>query len=157
MKSRKYKFRTNSPYKNEDANKVGRYLEKKFKGRVTAEKTEKIARDKNSPIHKYFEWDDTKAAYAHRLYQARSLINALYVVIDGEEPVRAYENVFVSEIDANEYVDIEDIAKVPTLQSQVLETAKRELIYWKLKYSRYDKFFRRIFSEISKLEKRSEQ
>jgi len=46
------------------------------------------ARDKKSPIHKYFEWDKSKASYQFNLMQARVLIRRIpveYVNNDGDK------------------------------------------------------------------------
>jgi len=50
-------------------------------GRFTADEIVKAARNEDSPLHEYFEWDDGKAAHAHRLYQARGLIRRLWIVV----------------------------------------------------------------------------
>lgn len=52
-------------------------------GRLTPEEVLEHARDPDSPGHKHFEWDDTKAAYKHRIEQARELL-ARRVVIKSE-------------------------------------------------------------------------
>lgn len=39
------------------------------------------ARDESHPLHDRFEWDDSKAAEAHRLNQARVLIRSVRVVV----------------------------------------------------------------------------
>ncbi len=46
----------------------------------------KEARDEKSPLHSSFEWDDAKAAHAHRLDRARTLIKTVHFIIkDGKE------------------------------------------------------------------------
>lgn len=47
------------------------------------------ARDEESPIHAWFEWDDSTAAEAYRVDQARDLIKSVRVIRDDrpEEPV----------------------------------------------------------------------
>jgi len=48
-----------------------------------------VAKDPNSPIHNDFEWDDTKAGYEYRLYQARTLIRKVSFVFEtSQEPER---------------------------------------------------------------------
>ncbi len=58
-------------------------------GRLTAEQVVEDARDPDSPLHGYFTWDDTEAANAHRLNEARALIRSVKVVV-------TYENQKVS-------------------------------------------------------------
>jgi len=49
------------------------------------------ARDAHSALHRYFEWDDTLAAEAHRLVQAENLVRRVHVMVVPEgqtDPVR---------------------------------------------------------------------
>jgi hypothetical protein len=49
-------------------------------GTIAPEKVVEEARDDNSPLHVYFEWDDDKAAQAHRLEQARGLLRRVRII-----------------------------------------------------------------------------
>lgn len=54
------------------------------------------ARDKKSPLHKLFEWNNTKAAELYRLSQARTLIVNVTFICDASPelgPLRAFVNV----------------------------------------------------------------
>lgn len=65
-----------------DAAKIGPLLEKFEKlGQLTPEFLVKEAERKNSPFHKFFEWDNGRAAHKHRIEQARFLIRSVRVVI----------------------------------------------------------------------------
>jgi hypothetical protein len=60
-------------------------------GRLEAAEVVKAARAPSSPLHTYFEWDDKKAAAAHRIGQARDLIRRVQIdviVEPGSEPIR---------------------------------------------------------------------
>ena len=46
-------------------------------GRLTPDAVVNAARDSENPLHPHFEWDDTKAAEAHRRNQARTLIKTV--------------------------------------------------------------------------------
>ncbi len=59
-------------------------IEQKRGGRLTPDDVVADARDPASPTHSYFTWDDTKAAEAYRIDQARSLITMVRVVIKVE-------------------------------------------------------------------------
>ena len=49
------------------------------------------ARPRASPLHEKFTWDDSAAAHAYRLWQARELIQVTVRVLPGStESVRAY-------------------------------------------------------------------
>ncbi len=54
-------------------------------GRLTPDLVVKAARDKDSVLHRYFEWRDPHAAHAHRLDQARKLIQSVRVEIIVEQ------------------------------------------------------------------------
>ena len=54
-------------------------LAMKHGGRITAETVVKDAKRKNSPLHKYFQWDVTKAAHAYWLDVARSIIRSVRI------------------------------------------------------------------------------
>ena len=54
-------------------------------GLLTASVVVKAARNKESPLHSHFEWDNKKAGERYRLVQARALINRVRVVTVHEE------------------------------------------------------------------------
>lgn len=62
-------------------------LEIKGGGNLTHEMVLADAQDPSSPLHDYFEWDDTKAAQAWRIEQARLLVRSVRVVINTERQV----------------------------------------------------------------------
>lgn len=53
-------------------------------GRLTPDAVVAHAAQEDSPLHEHFEWDDSKAAHAHRLDQARSLITSVKVEVKTE-------------------------------------------------------------------------
>ena len=48
-------------------------------GRITPARVVEAARDPESPLHRYIDWDDTTAARKYRLVQARNLIRVVIV------------------------------------------------------------------------------
>jgi hypothetical protein len=50
-------------------------------GRLTPDMVVNDAEDPSSPLHKYFEWDESRAAHAYRLDQARRLIARVRVCV----------------------------------------------------------------------------
>lgn len=54
-------------------------------GRITAEAVVEAASRPDSVLRSLFEWDDSKAAYEHRLEQARGLIRSVRVHITVED------------------------------------------------------------------------
>ena len=72
-----------------DANKVADEI---GTGKITPEEVLEIARNKDSELHKCFEWDDGIAAEKYRLTQARGILLNLYYVPQKKdsEPVRKF-------------------------------------------------------------------
>ena len=63
------------------------------RGILRPEDVVEAAKPKASPLHDRFQWNDGKAAYEYRLWQARQLIS---VTVTYEEPVNAHVRTFVS-------------------------------------------------------------
>lgn len=59
-------------------------MAKRNGGKITPAAVVEAARAKNSPLHRYFEWDNTKAAQLYREDQARALIRSVKVQITTE-------------------------------------------------------------------------
>lgn len=62
-------------------------LAKKGAGTLTPVSVVDAARSPESPLHRYFEWNDSLAAIAHRLDQARVLIRSVRVSVTVEEKI----------------------------------------------------------------------
>lgn len=58
-------------------------------GELTAESVVAEASRPDSPLHRYFEWDDTIAAREYRKVQARALIRRVTIVVD-DRRLRAF-------------------------------------------------------------------
>jgi len=54
-------------------------------GTITPDAVVRAAAEEASPLHRHFEWDDTEAAHAFRLEQARTLIRSVRVLVTTEE------------------------------------------------------------------------
>ena len=100
-----------------------------------------------SPLHKFFTWDDRKAADKYRLVEARQLICSVYVRhADSEEsvPVRAFVNIKVDGDDdatPQGYVSQTTMLKAPNLQQQILTYAKNQLLLWRAKFGHLEAFY----------------
>lgn len=110
------------------------------------------ARRKSSPLHAHFEWDDGKAAEAHRLAQAAALIRRVHVrVIPAPESkpirVRAYianrdlPGRDEDNVEAGQYTSIEDVARRSSYAEAVEESIRRDLARLQVKYSSATQFF----------------
>jgi hypothetical protein len=110
---------------------------------------EKAASPK-SPLHNFFEWDNSVAAEQYRLWQARQLIAKVYIVpsdAPDSEPVRAFVNVY-SEEDNEEldgpdqgYVWTPGLDSKPNYKRQVIAYAEAQLQHWRRKFGAYKEFF----------------
>lgn len=124
-----YKWKTGAR-KGGNAQVVGDLLETirvRHEGRLTADMIVSAARKSKSPLHGYFEWDDSVAAEKHRTTQARELVRSITVRFENsptQEPVRA----FVKIIQGNEahYTSIEHAMSEADMRSQVLHRALSE-------------------------------
>jgi hypothetical protein len=122
-----------------DAQTVGKYLERQFpRGQVTPEALVKVARSRSCPLHKYFEWDDRKAAQKYRLHQARQILRAI-VIESNDMDIPAYHSVIV--VAGNEehqsYVALNRCRASPNLWNQVLRAALVEARAWSSRYQAY--------------------
>lgn len=50
-------------------------------GKITPQQIVDAARNEDSPLHRFFEWDDDKAAEQYRLDQARTLLRSCQVEV----------------------------------------------------------------------------
>lgn len=105
----KYKARAGAPFKVEDAQAIGEEIEQLpvKQPRTIVEK----ARNPNTILHNYFDWNDSVAGEKWRLQQARNIVNHIIEikVIQGEEhEIKSFfpvfneqkENVYVTNVEA---------------------------------------------------------
>jgi hypothetical protein len=136
-----------------DAQKVGERLEalrSDSNGVLFTKDVVADARSEASPLHPFFEWNDRKAAVAHRLNQARTLIRAVVLgAIDDEEvSSRAY----VADAESGGYRNTTD--QLVTMRATTTapasssgrfgrdraEEARRELRLWRERYGALESF-----------------
>ena len=88
-------------------------------GTITPTHVVDYAEAKDSPLHRYFEWNDKKAADQHRLQQARQLIASVTVERQKEKPeLRAFVN--VTKGGERQYLPILEVLDDKKLTMQVL-------------------------------------
>lgn len=135
MSSKIYKFRPGSRVSG-DPQVVGERLDQlTINGRLTAEGVLDDARAISSPLHSCFEWDDSTAAEAHRLWQARQLIACVITIetlLDQPRPVREYVAVHTPQERC--YVQTEVALKDEDMRAVVLAQAERDFRSWEAKY-----------------------
>lgn len=101
-------------------------------GRLTPLAVVEAARDRKSPLHRHFEWDDAKAAEAYRLDQAREIVRVVRIEEAGEEPTRAFLS--VNDGAGVSYRTAQDVAGSLDLQLAVLKQAERDLDAFQRRY-----------------------
>lgn len=124
-----------------DAAVLGEAFERlKASGPLTADRVLTEAMNARSPLHRYFEWDDEKAAHQFRLEQARRLIRSIEVVLEDAKgkqvPMRAYYSVKDAEGQRG-YEPMQFVFATPELADQVIQEAVTQLEAWKTKYAKY--------------------
>lgn len=129
----------------QDAKAVGRHIEllrKQCKGEITPEDILDDAKHDNSPLHSFFEWDDSVAAHQHRLAQARGLIRSVVAVYTHEDrpatTARAY--VHVNEPSAPHYRELSHALSQKKTRQLVLQRAWNELQSWRKRYADLKEF-----------------
>jgi hypothetical protein len=90
------------------------------------------ARSSKSLLHRYFEWDDAKAAEQHRLDQARALIRSIRVIDDDDKSRPAFLS--IRNDDGIGYRAFEEVLRSPDLRQRLLEQAQRDLDAWTQRY-----------------------
>lgn len=154
MSSVQYAWKANRSFK-VTAQIVGQELEnieREGGGRITPAAVVERAKSSNSVLHSFFEWDDSKAADQHRLWQARSLIGAVVVRSYKDQdtkPVRAFVN--ISGDGGREYLGIISVMSDEEKRTAMLKQAKEELDEWRERYRGLQEFGR-VFDAIDQLD-----
>jgi len=111
-------------------------------GSVTAEIVLNEAKKKTSPLHRHFDWDDTKAAMRFRLIQAAELIRKIkveYIVSESQTVrVRAFHNVHEDESEEQSkgvFVGLDEALTVESYRDQLLANCKRDMMAFRSKYA----------------------
>ena len=92
------------------------------------------ARAKNHPLHPHFEWNDSLAAEAYRLDQARNLIRIVRVEDDKAEDGTAPAFISINDGDGRAYRKVEEVKRSVDLQLALLKQARRDLDAWQRRY-----------------------
>ena len=117
-------------------------LEKRY-GKLKPELVVDAAQSPASPLHRFFQWDDSVAAREYRIQQARGLIRSVHVkIIDDEEirkPVRAF--ISMDRYTGNSgYENVVSVMSDDAKREQVLRVARAELEAWRKRYDDLEEF-----------------
>lgn len=140
-----------------NASEVGTHIEflrQQGKGELTPQDVLSDARNPNSPLHSYFEWDDNAAAEQYRLQQARGLIRSVVAVyVQDDKPAqRTKAFVHVPEPGAPHYRDAAGAMSMKKTRQLVLQRAWNELEGWRRRYKELTEFadLFDVIDEVSK-------
>lgn len=130
-------------------------------GMLSPENVVSAASSPTSPLHKYFEWDDTEAARRYRLSQAQEIlrITVEYLPVDGKrEPVRVFVSLTTDRGSGKgSYRITADVASDEQLYAQLLQDAKDDIDVFRKKYSRLKEMepVLRAMAEVSRPTKKT--
>lgn len=143
-------------------NHIQELMDKKG-GEITPEDVLKSAKSKKSKIHDCFEWDDTKAAHAHRVTQARYILRKVTVIIKNDEEeieTRAFVNIKRDEsgeltqnafdFSKSSYVSITAAMESDPLKAYTLDRALIELDNFAKRYKSL-KELSKVFEAVKKV------
>lgn len=97
-------------------------------GMLRADAVVQIASDPSSPLHRYFTWDDARAAEKQRLREAQMLIKNVEIFIEPLNiKVRAFTSLDLDRQNQGGYRLTTAVMADQDLRDQLLSTALREL------------------------------
>lgn len=120
-----------------DANDIGCELEsiQEELGSISATAVLDRAKNKNSVLNPFFEWNDTKAAELYRLDQARYLIRMVAVKFDNGAGTPLVTRAFV-EIKGEDgpYKSLSVVVQDSDLRAQLIKQAQKDIETFENKY-----------------------
>jgi hypothetical protein len=156
-----YAWEGNRPkYNGLTAQDAGEYVETlydRYKGHLTKDEILAAARNRNSPLHKFFEWDENEAAEKFRRRQVAQLLGSLRVRRHKKATTtRAF--VFVSNPDhkgKKVFIDIASAMRNPDMRREVVAKALRSLNSWVTAYGG-QRELRFLSASVERMQKRIE-
>lgn len=107
-------------------------------GMLMPERVVEFASNPDTALHSRFTWDDTEAAKAHRLWQARVLIRVVVREVpntDTREPIRTYVSLGSDrKRDGGGYRTLVSVMEDDELRAELLAQAKAEARRWADRY-----------------------
>jgi len=96
---------------------------------------------KRSTLHKYFEWNVTRAAFLYWIEQAGYIIRAVYLKEEKQDEVTEYRAfVHLKDDNGGHYQDINVAMSDPVSREQIIAMALRDLKNWKKRYGHLKEF-----------------
>lgn len=109
-------------------------------GVLTCEAVLEAARPKNSPLHDYFTWEDSRAAERYRLIEAGRLIATVRIEYRQKKAAQIiYTPAFIptgtSSEGKKQYYPVEEVTQNDFLREKALADARREMESTRDRYS----------------------
>lgn len=105
----------------------------KNQGKVTPTDLVILAGNKNSPLHNYFEWNDSIAAQRHRIDQARYMLNHIVTVVEFDgKPLQ--QRCFYNVVNADKervYVNLKTVIETPDYVKQLIKECIKYIDHFK--------------------------
>ncbi len=133
-----------------------RRLEEVNGGKLTPDVVVDAAAHPASPMHQYFEWDDSEAAREYRLSQARTLITSVRVRIESlpsRPMVRAFVHVQGPAANKSHYASAAKAMSDPDTRDVILARALQELQSFQKRYAEFMELAE-VFSSIEAINAR---
>jgi len=140
MSEKKYNAIPGAPFKKEDVQAIGEFIEN-APDKSTTGLLRHIREHTDHVIHSYIEWDDKVAAQKHRLQQVRGIVEHISIEIEdvgASVPLRAYFSVKDEDNKRPHYEPVDVTFSRKDYREQVIERAKRELKNWAERYRAYN-------------------
>lgn len=103
-------------------------------GELDAEDVVKAAKEDAHPLHPHFEWNDTVAAHAFRVDQARNLIRIVRVEDDTTDEGSKRAFISINGRSGLSYRAVSDVENSADLQEALLAQAEKELEAFERRY-----------------------
>ena len=146
-----YSWKEGTRYKT-DANIAGAVCaEMEAAGTLTAGNLVEASRPKDAPLHKEFEWNNTKAAEEWRKHQARNIIHSLVLVTEADDEADGVRAFFKIETRSGNYESIAAIVRDENKYESLKAAALRELKVFQRKYHTISELGK-VFAAIDELE-----
>jgi hypothetical protein len=155
----KYMAKPGAQFTDKQAQLFGRIIEeiKNEQGFVKKHDLVEHGKNRKSPLHNYFIWDDKRCGELHRLNQAQHLLNGIAFVEMNSRNERVYVNSFERVAIQNEnarelvYLDRETVMSDAGLREQLVTRILKSYLVWRKQWSYYEQF-RMAKREIVKIE-----
>lgn len=115
-------------------------IRKQNGGKLLPDIVVREAAEENSPLHDFFEWDDSAAASEYRQEQARMLIRSVVVYSEAlGTDYRFYASVVVGEDEGPSYIPLKMALSRKDTREQVIRDAIGDLQSVKKKYDNIER------------------